>query len=98
MSLHKPLIIAETGSANRGNDKAGWISDAFGTQLLTAFPEIKAFVWFNVKKETDWRIEASSSAQAAFARAIASPRYASNQYAALNTSPIPIPANYSSHH
>ena len=53
---------------------------------------IKAFVWFNVNKETDWRIEASSTAQAAFVQAIASSKYASNQYAALNTSPIPIPA------
>ncbi len=32
--------------------------------------DIKAFVWFNIRKEADWRIESSSGAQAAFASAV----------------------------
>ncbi|MDQ6662628.1 MAG: beta-mannanase [Chloroflexota bacterium] len=93
MGTHKPLMIAETASAERGHDKAGWITDAFLNVLPKAFPEIKAFVWFNENKETDWRIQSSASARAAFAKAVSSPIYASNQYASLDTSPIPTPAN-----
>ncbi len=91
MSPGKPLMIAETASAESGGDKAGWITDALLTQLPAFFPEVKAIVWFNENKETDWRVESSHTAQAAFASAIVSGMYASNQYAHLNASPIPIP-------
>jgi len=85
----KPLMIAETASAEQAGDKAGWITDGFSNQLPRAFPKIKAVIWFNENKETDWRIESSPAAQSAFASAISSNIYASNQYATLNTSPIP---------
>jgi hypothetical protein len=91
MSLHKPMMIAETGSTNQQVNKAAWITDAFSVQLPKNFPEVKAFVWFNQNKETDWRIESSASAQTAFANAMASSQYAANSYASLNVSPIPIP-------
>jgi hypothetical protein len=91
MSLHKPMMIAETGSTNQQVNKAAWITDAFSVQLPKNFPLIKAFVWFNQDKETDWRIESSTSAMSAFANAMASSTYASNSYANLNTSPIPTP-------
>ncbi len=85
----KPLMIAETASTEQAGNKAAWISDGFAKQLPRAFPKIKAVVWFNENKETDWRIESSSPAQGAFAGAIASNIYASNQFAALNTNPVP---------
>jgi len=91
MSLNKPIVIAETGSTNQQVNKAAWITDAFTVQIPKNFPQIKAFVWFNQNKETDWRIESSASAQAAFVSAMASSQYASNSYARLNTSPIPTP-------
>ena len=87
----KPLMIAEVASTEQGGDKANWIMDAFTTALPGVFPKIKAVVWFNENKETDWRIESSSSAQAAFARAIQARVYSSNDYASLSDSPIPIP-------
>lgn len=87
----KPLVIAETASAEKGGDKASWISDALLTQLPAFFPEVKAFVWFNENKETDWRVESSAAARAAFAGAVASRIYASNRYANLQAIPIPIP-------
>ncbi len=85
----KPLMIAETASAEQAGNKASWITDAFSVQIPRAFPRIKAVVWFNESKETDWRIESSPAAQTAFAHAISSNIYASNQYATLSTSPIP---------
>jgi hypothetical protein len=38
-------------------------------------PSIKAFVWFNLKKEADWRIESSAAAQQAFSAGVADSRY-----------------------
>ncbi len=88
----KPLMIVETGSSEEGGSKAEWLTDAFSTQLPEAFPLIHAVVWFNEPDQgEDWRIESSKTAQAAFAQAIASDTYATNAYATLNTSPIPVP-------
>lgn len=85
----RPMMIAETASTEQAGDKASWISDAFVTQLPNNFPRIRAFVWFNESKETDWQIESSTSAQNAFAAAISSGVYASNNFAGLNATPIP---------
>lgn len=91
MNTRKPIMIGETASAPIGGNKAAWITDAFTNALPNTFPQIRAFVWFNVNKETDWRIE---TAQAAFASAMSSIRYVSNQFATLNTSPIPVPPTF----
>jgi len=69
----RPIIIDETASAEQGGNKAQWIKQFFS--LLAANKAIKAFVWFNFNKETDWCIESSSSAQAAFSTGIANSRY-----------------------
>lgn len=58
--IHKPVIITEFGSASKGGDKAVWIRDAMAE--IKRMREIKAFVLFNVDKETDWRFPASSRA------------------------------------
>ena len=34
--------------------------------LQSMFPAIKALVWFDMNKETDWRIESSAAARDAF--------------------------------
>ncbi len=85
----RPIMISETASTEQAGNKAGWISDAFVTQLPQHFPRIHAFVWFNESKETGWQIESSASAQAAFAAAISSGMYASNTFAGLTATPIP---------
>ena len=87
----KPMMIGETASTEQAGNKASWISDTYTTQIPHYFPRIKAVIWFNIDKETDWRIESSPAAQNAFATAIQSGIYASNNYAYLNVSPIPVP-------
>jgi beta-mannanase len=87
----KPLMISETASTEHGGNKANWITDAYSTQVSSNFPNIKAIIWFNENKETNWRTESSSTAQTAFATAIQSSMYTSNNYASLNASPIPPP-------
>jgi hypothetical protein len=69
----KPVLIAEVGSAEAGGDKAAWITAFFA--MVEANPSIGGFVWFNIQKETDWRIQSSSSAQRAFATEVADSRY-----------------------
>jgi hypothetical protein len=61
----KPIMIAETGSAERGGGKAGWITYA-GWTMRNTFPSVAAFVWFDVRKENDWRVNSSQSALRSF--------------------------------
>jgi hypothetical protein len=88
MASGKPLMVAETASAEIGGIKAEWILDAYNYQIPYVFPAIRAVIWFNESKETDWRIESSQPTRAAFASAIASGVYTSNQFASLNAMPV----------
>jgi beta-mannanase len=69
----KPQMIGETSSAEAGGNKATWIADMFASLALR--PQVRALVWFNQDKETDWRIESSAAAQTAFAIGAAAPRW-----------------------
>lgn len=60
----KPLMIAETASTEVGDNKARWIRDMASS--LANFPRIKALVWFDIDKETDWRVNSSARALRAF--------------------------------
>jgi hypothetical protein len=83
----KPMIVGETGSTGAGAAKAQWITDAL-TALPSRFPRIKGFLYFDTFGTMDWPIEASSSAQAAFASGIASPTYATNQFGSIGAGTI----------
>jgi hypothetical protein len=63
----KPIMIGEMASTEEGGDKAAWI-DAIVPTLRTDYPLIKALVWFDIDKETDWRISSSPTAQSAFVK------------------------------
>ncbi|HEX3072075.1 MAG TPA: glycosyl hydrolase [Ignavibacteriales bacterium] len=73
-SYGKPMMVAEFASAEKGGAKASWIKDAY-TMLKSAFPMIKAVTWFNINKETDWRINSSPEALAAYREAISDPYF-----------------------
>ncbi len=72
----KPLMIAETSSAEAGGDKAAWIRHAFEEALPLRMPAVRAVIWFDRVKETDWRIDSSPSSLAAYRAEVAAPRYA----------------------
>jgi hypothetical protein len=58
---HKPLMIGEFGVLDRKpGEKAEWLREAADT-LKTKFTDIKAVVYFNVKKKYDWRLDTDSS-------------------------------------
>jgi hypothetical protein len=70
----KPILIGEFASGESGGDKVAWITDCF-TLMKTTFPKIQAFAWFNINKETDWRINSTPAAQAAFKTAMSDAYY-----------------------
>ncbi|WP_104198929.1 glycoside hydrolase family 26 protein [Cryobacterium sp. Y29] len=65
----KPIIIAETASAESGGSKAEW-----NTALVTYLAkqtDVTGFVWFHFLKETDWRINSSTTSTTALNKALA---------------------------
>jgi beta-mannanase len=84
----KPIQISEVGSAEAGGDKAAWIANMFSD--LRAHPQVTSVVWFDLRKQTDWRINSSPAAGQAFATAVA----ASTGRAAppAPAAPVPTPA------
>lgn len=69
----KPIMLAEVGAAEAGGSKAAWIADFFDS--LERHPDIIGFVWFEARKQADWRIETSEESRAAFAARVADRRY-----------------------
>jgi hypothetical protein len=65
----KPILIAETSSAEEGGSKATWNRDL--VYYLSQQPDITALVWFHFNKETDWRIDSSAASAGALAEALA---------------------------
>lgn len=63
-----PILIAETASSEAGGDKAAWNSAL--VSYLAAQPDVKGFVWFDIQKETDWRINSSTTSATAFKNAL----------------------------
>ncbi len=49
----KPIFVFETASVDQGGDKGLWIRSAF---KVTREWKLNGLVWFQVKKEHDWRI------------------------------------------
>lgn len=52
----QPIWIAEMACAPEGGDRVAWIRAMFA--YLPQLPRLETLIWFNAKKETDWRITA----------------------------------------
>ncbi|MGI8857439.1 MAG: glycoside hydrolase family 26 protein [Thermomicrobiales bacterium] len=72
---NKPFMIAETASTEVGGNKAAWITQGLLTDLPSRFPRVRAVVWFNENKETDWRVNSSAAALAAYTAVAKSAKY-----------------------
>ena len=66
-------MLSEVASTEVGGNKARWIRNFF--RGLERNTDVLAFVWFNHKKETDWRIESSVASKRAFANGVSGRRY-----------------------
>ena len=62
---NKPMMIAETASAEQGGSKAAWI-ESIPQVIATTMPRVRALIWFNRDKEADWRVNSSVTSLAAF--------------------------------
>lgn len=71
----KPIMIPEVASTELGGNKARWIERALLEEIPSRFPRVKAIVWFDADKETDWRVNSSSASLEAWRRAASSPLY-----------------------
>ena len=71
----KPVMITETASAEIGGDKAAWIRKGFLNEIPQRFPRVSAAIWFNVQKESDWRVNSSQASLEAFREVAASSLY-----------------------
>jgi hypothetical protein len=71
----RPLMIGETASSNLGGSQASWITQAFLQQIPSLYPNIRAAIWFDRNKETDWRVNSSLASQTAWDTVVASPLY-----------------------
>jgi beta-mannanase len=59
----------ESSPIDPTHDKGTWINDLMAS---TTFPRVAALVYFNQKKERDWRLDSSTSSLDAIRRALAS--------------------------
>ena len=73
----KPIMVAEFASAEKGGDKAAWIKEIPG-YLRSSMRDIDLIVWFDIKKEADWRIKSSKNSEAAFKEIMKDPIFLSS--------------------
>ena len=67
-----PIIIGEFATQEaRGQDKGEWVAGAFAA--LRRHRNVVGAIWFNERKEADWRIDSSRSSAQAFRAAVADP-------------------------
>ncbi len=71
----RPLMICETGSSEFGGDKAKWIRVGLLADLPRLFPRVRAVIWFDRLKETDWRVNSSAAVLLAWRDVVASRQY-----------------------
>jgi hypothetical protein len=87
----KPMLVGETASSEIGGSKPEWIEAMFEA-LAREFPRIQGLIWFEKEEGgMDWPIETSKASTEAFASGIGSPRFLSNSFSSLKSSPIPPP-------
>jgi beta-mannanase len=68
----KPIMIAEFAASEKGGDKAAWIKE-IPQYLKTSMRQIDAIVWFDLRKEADWRIDSTPQSLAAFKQIMKDP-------------------------
>ena len=74
----KPILLGEIGAEEvAGRDKGAWVRDAYDRMLRD--PQIAGAVWFNMRKESDWRVNSSAASLAGY-RAAMQPTLVAERY------------------
>ncbi len=68
----KPVVISQTASSRAacGGDQSVWVRTM--AQHLAARGDVSGFVWFNIAKETDWRVWTGATLTQGWKNAVAS--------------------------
>jgi len=80
----KPIMIGEFASCEAsaheqaGQTKPAWITDVFARMQDPAYSELRAFYWFQIDKECDWRVDSTPASLAAFKAAVADSYFTSH--------------------
>lgn len=69
----KPIVIAETGATDQRGERLRWVREMF-TQLAQ-HPDVIGLIWFEARKELDWRLAGTPAAARAFGEGAAQQRY-----------------------
>ena len=71
----KPVMIAETASAEAGGSKADWIKEGLLEDVPSRLPQVRAVVWFSSNKLMDWRVNSSPESLEAYSKVAGSCLY-----------------------
>ncbi len=86
----KPIAIGEFSSCEAGpyeltgQTKSAWITNAFDRIKSPDYASVKAFYWFHIKKECDWKINSSPPSLSAFQTAISDTYFGSHRVLTFN--------------
>jgi mannan endo-1,4-beta-mannosidase len=83
LSKTKPVFITETSSTSSGGNKTKWIKDFFSV-LRKKLKNIRAVVWFDIDKETDWSISRDTSVWNAYLKENKNPYFSADIECILN--------------
>jgi endoglucanase len=72
ITKEKPVMIGEFSSTEVGGSKSSWIRNAFLTMKEL---NIESFIWFDINKEQDWRVNSSPASVAAFEESLKDPYF-----------------------
>ncbi len=67
----KPYLLSQTASSQFGGDRDSWLAEMF--TFVANDPNALGFVYFNLDRETDWRMWTGSSLAPGFASGMAQP-------------------------
>jgi hypothetical protein len=91
LAPHKPMMLAEFASTDRGGSKPKWIENSY-KRIRTHYRKIRGVIWYDVNdRNTHWPLETSKSASHAFKRAIRNSAFRPAEFGALSSSSIPPP-------
>lgn len=67
----RPITIGETGCPEAGGNKPAWVTGMWLTLATDPYRRVRGLLWFNWKKEADWRVDSSPASRAAFRDGVA---------------------------
>ncbi len=88
LAPHKPMLVGETASEERGGSKAAWIRNTLRL-VPSRYRKLRGLIWFNERWEgMNWPIESSRSSRHAFAGGIRRNVYRPNVFSELPDGPV----------